>query len=1102
MNKPIITALTACLLSASLYAAENGDSVRPLWLRNPAISPDGRSVAFTYKGGIYTVPSTGGEARRLTSDRSYNTRPVWTPDGSRIVFASDREGSDDIFIVDAGGGTPRRLTSFSGGETPLAFADSVHLLFSANIMPSASTMLNPGVSQVYSIDVTADSPRPAQWLPQPVGAVSVNASGDILYQDKKGYEDPLRKHERSSGTSDIWLIRDGKHSKLTIFEGHDLSPVWAAQPDSFYYLTERDGTLNVWSRSVEGTDTRQLTAYEKHPVRSLTASSDGTLAYSWDGEIYTLRPGAQPQRLDITIKSDLYDNDRVKQIRTYGASSMTAAPSGKEVAFIIRGDLYVTDTKYKTTKRVTNTQGQEREMNFSPDGRTLVYDSERDGKWKLFTTRIKDDKEKQFAYSTDLVEEPLYECATSAQQPKFSPDGKKVAFLENRTTLRVIDLKTKEVTTALDGKFNYSYTDGDISFEWSPDSRWLLVDYIGVGGWNNTDIALVAADGSQVVDLTESGYTDSNPKWALDGKAITYETAKYGMKSHGSWGNQSDIMIMVLDTDAWDNLRNNEEEAALRQKELDEAKEEEEKAKESDSDKAKVDKRVRRAKKNDKKKQAEAGNDDSPKPLEFDLDNRRYRMMRLTPASAFVGDYFLSPKGDKFYYVAVNTEGDEAVLYVRDLRKNETRPLVSGVNSGIVSDAKGENLFVFSGGGIKKISLPGGDTEAVTYEAVYERHPSKERAYIYDHMWKQVKDKFYDQNLHGVDWQAYGDHYRQFLPHISNNRDFAELMSEILGELNASHTGARAYGFGAPMSTAYLGAFFDENYNGDGLMVKEVLPRSPLATKKAHVKPGDKIVSIDGKPVKAGEDYFPLLEGLAGRKIYLGIQRRDGSLDRVQVKPITSGQNSDMLYQRWVERNEAMVDSLSGGRIGYVHVQGMDSPSFRTVYDRLLGKYRNREAVVVDTRWNGGGWLHNDIAQLLSGHEYVRFMPRGQYIGSEPFSQWNKPSVMLVNESNYSDAHGTPFVYQTLGIGDVVGAPVPGTMTAVWWETQIDPTIIFGIPQVTSMDLDGNVLENHQLNPDVLIYNNPGDVAAGYDAQLAGAVKCLLDKVGSKSTSK
>ena len=197
----------------------------------------------------------------------------------------------------------------------------------------------------------------------------------------------------------------------------------------------------------------------------------------------------------------------------------------------------------------------------------------------------------------------------------------------------------------------------------------------------------------------------------------------------------------------------------------------------------------------------------------------------------------------------------------------------------------------------------------------------------------------------------------------------------------------------------------------------------------------------------------------------------------------------------WVESNEALVDSLSGGRIGYVHIQGMDSESFRTAYDRILGKHRNREAVIVDTRFNGGGWLHNDVALLLSGREYVRYTPRGRYIGSDPFSQWTKPSVMLVNQANYSDAHGTPYVYKNLGIGKVVGSPVPGTMTAVWWENQVDPSIVFGIPQVTSIGADGKVLENTQLQPDVEVYNTPAEIVTGNDAQISAAVATLLEQL-------
>lgn len=1042
----------------------------PHWLLSPAISPDGSKIAFSYKGEIFTVSSDGGEAFQLTSNKAYDTRPVWTPDGKKIVFQSDREGSDDLFITSASGGVPERLTTHSGNEAPLTFINDSILLFNASLLPGAKTARAPFFTQVYSLNVNSPLSRPKLFLSVPLLSANANGSGEILYQSRKGYEDPYRKHERSSGTSDIWLYNKGNFRQLTHFNGSDQSPVWGKE-GNFYYLSEKDGTLNVYQASVNSDNEKQITSFTKHPVRSLSASETGLLAFSWDGDIYTLKPGGEPKKLDVVVNSDLYDGDLVKKYANTGASSMAVSPEGNEVAFVVRGDLYVTNSKYKTTKRITDTPAQERNMSFSPDGRQLVYDSDVDGIWQLYIAEIKNAEEKEFAYATDIEITPLYSSETSAMQPIFSPDGKKVAFLENRGDIRVIDVDTKEVKTALDGKYNYSYADGDIFFSWSPDSQWLLTSYMGPMGWNNMDIAAVKADGSEIIDLTESGYNDVNPKWALDGKGVVYATGKYGMKAHGSWGNQDDIILMVLDGDAWDRFNFTSEEEDLYEKNKENS---EEKESSGDNKKKKV-------------KKEEPKESDNP-----DFDNRRYRTRRLTGTSANILDFYLTPKGDKLYYIAQSPEGDFNLM-VSDLKKGETKVLSPGTFGGMEADKEGNNLFLISGEGIKKIALPDGDIDIVEFEAPYDRHPSLERQYMFDHMAKQVKDKFYDKNMHGVDWDYYTSHYREFLPYISNNRDFANLLSETLGELNASHTGGRAILGGPDMTTASLGAFYDENYNGKGLKISEIFPRGPLASKSADVKPGDVITSIDGVKLMAGKDYFPLLEGKAGKKVRLGIMKPDGSEKYVTVKPISGAVQSEMAYQRWVERNEQIADSVSAGKVGYVHVAGMDTESFQNVYERLLGKYRNYDAVVVDTRYNGGGWLHNDLAILLSGHKYVTFSPRGEEIGIEPFSQWTKPSVMLVNEANYSDAHGSPFTYQTLGLGEVVGAPVPGTMTAVWWENQIDPQIVFGIPQVTNKANDGSVLENTQLNPDLIIYNEPGDVENGKDAQLEGAVLRLME---------
>lgn len=1066
-NKAILLATAG--ITAGTWQAMASDA--PLWLRHPSISPDGTTLVFSYGGDLYTVPKDGGKARQLTTDAAYDAYPVWSPDGKSIAFASARHGSMDVFVIPASGGTATRLTTNSAQEYPRTWADNNTVIFSAALQPGQQASQGQFMPQTYI--VRTDGSRPQLFYSLTMPALNVAPDGRTVYQDKKGFENEFRKHERSSGTSDIWLIDGGKFTKLTDFNGHDLNPVWVG--NQIAYISEEDGTLNVWKMNPDGTGKSQLTTFTGHPVRNLSAAADGTLAFAWNGELYTMSGSKEPQKVAVEIVTDNYNADLDKSVRTSGASQMSVSPDGEQVAFVLRGDVYVTSVKYKTTKRITNTTSQERITGFSPDGRSLVYDSDRDGQWKIFKATIDSKDEKTFPYAGRITETLLYQTDKAAQQPSFSPDGKKVAFLEDRTTLKVIDLESGKVHTALDGKYNYSYTDGDVYYTWSPDSRWFLTSYIGTGGWNNQDIALVSADGKTVIDLTESGYTDANPRWAMGGKAVTFETSKYGMRNHGSWGEQTDVMIMFLDAVAWDEFNLTAEEAEM--------------AKKSSKDNNNDDKSKKDKESKEKKPEIQ--------PLVFDTDNRYYRTARLTRSSSYVGDYFLSKDGTKLFYTTPVPEGGSNLMEI-DLKKGSVKVLTKGLNGGFETDAKAENLYALTSTGIKKISLADGKETPVEFEAEYDRHPAAERGYIYEHMLAEVRDKFYDKDLHGVDWTMYGDNYRRFLPYINNNYDFADLLSEILGELNASHTGGRYYAPGAKMSTANLGAFYDTEYTGDGLRVTEVLPQGPLATKKANVKPGEIILAIDDVTITPVTDINPLLEGKAGKKLRVDIIRNNGAVETITIKPQSQGQLTEQLYRRWIEHNEAVVDSLSGGRLAYVHVRGMNSPSFRDVYSKLLGKFRNREAAIVDTRYNGGGWLHNDIALLLNGKEYVRYSPRGQYIGSDPFSQWTKPSVMLVSEANYSDAHGTPYVYQTLGIGDVVGAPVPGTMTAVWWETQIDPTLIFGIPQVTSLDRNGKALENQQLNPDILIYNNPDRIIEGTDQQLEGAVKALLDKLDNK----
>lgn len=1069
--------LSAALLAASLASqAQQG----PLWMRYPAISPDGSTIAFAYKGDLYCVPANGGEARQLTTHAAYDSQPIWSPDGKKIAFTSNREGSLDVYVISAKGGAPTRLTTNSGKETPIAFKDNDHVLFSANIMPTAQSNLF-AFSQVY--EVSTEGSRPKLYSVLPMENISINKNGQVLYHDKKGYEDAWRKHHTSPITRDIWMLDNGKYQKLTTFKGEDRNPVWAADNQSFYYLSEQDGSFNIYRRNIASGKDTQITQQKKNPIRFLTSSNDGLLCYGFDGEIYTVKEGAQPQKVSISITTDNDEPSLIRKVQSWGATEIALSPDAKEVAFVMHGDVYVTSTEYKTTKRITDTPQQERNLSFAPDGRSLVYASERNGVWQIFQAKIKNEKEKNFTYSTEVEEEQLTKTNVTSQYPAYSPDGKEVAFYEDRATLRIINLKSKEVRTVLDGKYNFSYSDGDIWFEWSPDSKWLMCSYIGNGGWNNTDIAVVKADGKEVHNITDSGYSDSNGKWVLGGKAILFESDRAGYRSHGSWGAEEDAYLMFLDLEAYDRFRMSKEELELAETNKDEKEK-------------KADEKEEKKKENKKKKEEKTGKIevDKVKPLELDFENCRDRVVRLTVNSSNMGDAIIDSKGEKVYYQAAFEGGYD--LWCHDLKEGSTTLMMKGIGGGgFVADKDIKNLFLCNGSSIKKIDLGSKATTNIAFEAPFNYKPAEERQYLFDHVWRQVADKFYDPKMQGVDWEYYRKVYEKFLPYINNNFDFAEMLSEMLGELNASHTGCRYYASGASLSTAALGAFFDPNYEGDGLKIQEVIKRGPFAVKKNEVTAGCIIEKIDGEAIKAGKDYNALLDGKAGKNVRLTIKNTKGKTFDLTIKAISQSNQQELLYKRWVDRNRAIVDSVSKGRIAYVHVKAMDSESFRTVYSELLSdKNRNKDAVIVDERHNGGGWLHDDLCTLLSGKQYQEFVPHGKVVGKDPFNKWTKPSCVLICEDDYSNGHGFPWVYKELGIGKLIGAPVAGTMTAVWWETLMDRSLVFGIPQVGCRDMRGTFGENTTLYPDIEVYNSPEDYINGHDTQLIRAVEEMMKK--------
>lgn len=627
--------------------------------------------------------------------------------------------------------------------------------------------------------------------------------------------------------------------------------------------------------------------------------------------------------------------------------------------------------------------------------------------------------------------------------------------------------------------------EGDQYFSWSPDSKWLLVEYSPVLA--NSEVVMIAADGKQeMINLTESGYGDASPIWVNGGKQVLWFSDRHGLRSYANSGSrQMDVYTMFFTKDGWDRFNMSKDDYALLKDIEKKEKEAKEKAKKEAEKKDK-----KKSKKKDDAKKDEVKKDST---LVFDWDGLKDRKKRLTLHSSKLSDAVLSKDGETLYYLAKFEKGYN--LWSTTLRTKETKMLIKlGAKSGsLIWDKKMKNLFLLADGSMSKVDLAGKSTKPVSVGGEMTLDLTAERQQMFDHVWRRNKSMFYISDYHGAPWDDLKANYEPKLKSIGNDFEFAQLLSEMLGELNVSHCGARYYGgISNGDKTASLGIFIDYSYKGEGIKIAEIMKGGPLDKQSLKISKGMIIQKIDGIKIGKDVDFAKFMNRKSGKFTALHIY--DPATKKSQditIKPISS--SSSLQYKRWVKKNEEEVEKLSGGKLAYVHIPGMNDGAYRNTYEKVMGKYYDRDGIVIDTRFNGGGDLVGDITMFLTGETFMEYAIEDRVIGYEPGYRWTKPSVAMVNEANYSDGHCFSCGYQDLGIGKLIGMPVPGTCSFAGWEMLQNGKVLWGSIPVSAKNKAGEWLENNETVPEIQVKNMPGKIDNGQDQQLEAAVKALQE---------
>ncbi|MEP7014973.1 MAG: S41 family peptidase [Verrucomicrobiota bacterium] len=1109
---PVLTVVASVLFPVKPASAQKPPDTTRL-LRFP--TTDGKQIVFCYAGALYTVPKEGGIARRLTAGPGYTSFPHFSPDGKQVAFTSQYDGNTEVYVMPADGGEPKRLTitatlgrddvsdRMGPNNIVMAWQNTKPLI----VFRTRKKSFDSFVGQLYTVGLDAELP---QQLPVPRGGfVSFSPDDSKMVYNRVFREFRTWKHYRGGMADDVWIhdFKTGKTENLTNNPAQDICPMWA--PDNrIYFLSDRDGRMNLFSVDLTGKETKQLTTLKDFDIKFPSIGKD-SIVFEQAGQIWRYDLGTgQAAPVPIQIKEDFASGRSALVDASKHIESVSPAPDGQRVIVVARGDLYSVPGRDGTPRNLTKTSNaHERDAVWSPDGKWIAYNSDATGENELYV-RSQDGKGEPQQITKD--------ADTYYYQAIWSPDSKKLLWSDRLQRLRYVDVSSKAITEVVQDKF------GEIrSYDWSPDSQWIA--------WSQPEdndggrVYLFSIANRKAVPVTDNWYSASNATFSDDGKYLLLTSSRDFKPIFG----QTDFSNVYRDMDRVYLVtlaKETESPLAPKSDEVGKA----EKKKEQDKEKEKPGDEKKSGGKKDETKDAKPTPTPAPAPVKIDVDGIQDRLVALEIES---GDYSnLRLVDDRVFYLRHTLADDkgnddedgggEQKNHLCSYSLEDRKETVHGDVASYEITHDGKKMLVKIEKDYAVIDLPKDKIETkdektkkdfkLKLEGLdmrLDRHA--EWSQIYFECWRQMRDYFYAPNMNGVDWKSMRDKYAALLPFVNHRNDLTYLVGELIGELNNGHSyvagGERA---DTPrIKLGLLGAEFSRDPATRAYRIDRILPgenwekqtRSPLREIGLNVKEGDYILAINGIPVSGLPNLYDALIGTAGKQVILRVNSKPADAGARDITVVPTADEAPLYYLAWVRKNIDEVTQKTGGEVGYIHIPDMGQAGLNQ-FTKLYFPQIRKKALIVDVRGNGGGFVSPLVIERLQRALVMIGMSRNGVPRTDPPQVFTGPMVALIDEFSASDGDIFPFRFKSLGLGKLIGKRTWGGVIGIRNPLPLTDGGNLFRPEFAPYSKEGKgwIIEGHGVDPDIYVDNDPAKEFHGEDQQLDRGIQEMQEELKTK----